>query len=155
MIKWPVVILWMEISGAGTKLTGDTGFMFPLVVCSSNALAIGEGGVDTRFVYLRVLQRSTIALAKIHHTSWFLRRDAVDVQACSRLGANVLEGFPFYELPASFYVLTEFRVRSHICEHLNYWLCCRPAVLESPVLWLEDNIFCFQGSLLQKGFLSV
>ena len=51
---------------------------------------------------------------------------------------------------------------------LNYWLCYRPmilhsivsqidsgTVLESPVLWLEDHLFGFQGSSLPEGLPSV
>jgi len=64
--------------------------------------------------------------------------------------------------------LTGFELRSHISDHLNYWLHCRPTiscdiviqiewdtVLESPALWLEDNLFGFQGSLLLGGLLSI
>ena len=51
---------------------------------------------------------------------------------------------------------------------LNYWLRCRPtisrnimsqiesgAVLASPALWLEDQVFGLQGSLSPEGLLAV
>ena len=89
-----------------------------------------------RLNYVRMTAAEAESVCRANHSesSW---KPSQRGRTPSWYSANTPEGYSTWTLFQCH--LTGFRVRSHICDHLNYWLRCRPTISRDISIQIESR----------------